>query len=874
MITLFSTTPSPQDKTQSRLFSYAALFLFLYALVLTLSPAVRLHSWAVSYRWEQWIGFAVWLGGFIWIHHETLKYLPTRDPYILPTAGILTGWGLLTIYRLNPAFGYRQTIWLAACLLIFWLGMKTPDVLRILRRYKYLALISGLLLTALTLFMGTYPSGDGPSLWLQFWGIYIQPSEPLKLLLVIFLAAYLADQLPMNFNLIQLITPTLVLIGAALAVLFAQRDLGAASLFILLYFLMLYLAVGKRRVLVFAAGFLLLSGIVGYGYFDVIRLRVDAWVTPWLDPAGRSYQIVQSLLAIGSGGVLGKGPGIGSPGLVPVALSDFVFASIAEEMGLLGAVAVLILVGILALRGFLTALHAHNSYRRFLAAGIALFFAVQSILIIGGNIRFLPLTGVTLPFVSYGGSSLLTSFIGLLFLLLISAEPEIEQTPNPRVDPRPYQLLGGIILACMAVMALITGWWAVVRSNSLMERADNARPSISERYVQRGSILSRDNTPLATTIGEPGSYTRQYSLPALSPIIGYTQPMYGRAGLEEGLNDYLQGTRGNPSSTIWYNQIIYGQLPPGRDVRLSLDNQVQQNADDLLAGHTGALVLLNASSGEILAMSSFPYFDANTLAENWESLVQDENSPLLNRAVQGTYPLGTAIGPFLLAENEERSLPRRPEETAVEFEGQSWDCAIAQPETSTWSSLIRGGCPGALTALSSRFTLAEIRELYLKAAFNQTPEIPLPSAQAVNPMPEFEDKTRALLGQEAVSITPLQAALAAASLSTGEGIPAPRIAVGVNIPDQGWVVIANGPTQPAISANSPSAVNLLADTNTPTWHTVGTAWASDRQITWYIGGTLAEWSGTPLAMAVVLEENNPQAALQIGSSLFRSTLLP
>ena len=335
--------PTSIDEKQSRLMQLAAVFLLIYSVVQTLTPAARLHSWEVEYRWNHWIGFAVWLIGSAIVHHQIIQRLPERDPYLFPIVALLSGWGLLAVWRLDWVMGARQTVWLAISLLVFVLGLRMSDLLGFLRRYKYLWLTCGLLLTALTFLFGTYPNGFGPRLWLGCCGVYLQPSEPLKLLLIIYLAAYLADRLPVSFNLMQLLTPTLILIGLALAMLIRQRDLGTASLFILIYTVIVYLASRRWRLLLASLLVLMLAGITGYLLFDVVRIRVDAWLNPWLDPAGRSYQIVQSLMAAASGGLLGRGPGLGLPGVVPVAHSDFIFAAITEETGLAGAVALLLL---------------------------------------------------------------------------------------------------------------------------------------------------------------------------------------------------------------------------------------------------------------------------------------------------------------------------------------------------------------------------------------------------------------------------------------------------------------------------------------------------------------------------------------------------
>ena len=345
-----------RSQIQSRLLALAAAFLFLYAIILTLAPAARSRSWAVDYRWQHWLGFAVWGIVFLLAHFQLKRRLPDADPYLLPLAAILTGWGILTIFRLVPGFGLRQTAWLLVCGLIFLLGLRISPELHFLRRYKYIWLTGGLLLTALTLVFGTDPGGGDSYAWLGCCGIYLQPSEPLKLLLIVYLAAYLADRLPLSLRPLPLIAPTVVMMGLALLLLVVQHDLGTAFIFIFLYTIILYVASGKKRILLVSLVGLAVAGVAGYFLFDVVRLRVDAWLNPWLDPSGRSFQIVQSLMAVANGGTSGRGPGLGSPGLVPVAISDFVFVAIAEETGLVGTLGLLVILGFFVARGLRTAL--------------------------------------------------------------------------------------------------------------------------------------------------------------------------------------------------------------------------------------------------------------------------------------------------------------------------------------------------------------------------------------------------------------------------------------------------------------------------------------------------------------------------------------
>ena len=847
----------------------AALFLLIFSITLSLSPAARLHSWQVDLRWNHWIGFIVWLLSSAVVHRQILRRFPERDPFIFPVAALLSGWGLLTIWRLDSTMGARQTLWLALCLGLVWVGLRVPNLLEQLRRYKYVWLTSTLLLTATTFLVGVYPGGEGPRLWLGCCGVYLQPSEPLKLLLIVYLAAYLADQLPISFNLTTLLTPTLIMGGATLALLLTQRDLGTASLFILIYTVIVYLSSGKRRILVISGLILLAAGVTGYQLFDVVRIRVDAWLNPWLDPSGRSFQIVQSILAVAAGDFIGRGPGLGSPGLVPVAHSDFIFAAIAEETGLLGVVGLLGLYALLIGRGFRVALFAPNNYQRYLAGGLTAYLALQAIFIMGGNLRLLPLTGVTLPFVSYGGSSLLTAFVAILILLQVSFPDEIE--PAPLARPTPFLLVSSGLLVGLAALALASGWWSMVRDQNLLARFDNPRRGINDRYVQRGALLDRNNLPINQTTGQPGSYQRSYEYLPLSPTSGYSSSQFGQSGLEAGLDDYLRGLSGNPAALISWDYLLFGQPPPGLNVRLTIDLELQRQAETLLADRKGALVLLNATSGEILAISSHPYFDPRQVDQNWVQLIQAAEAPLLNRATQGQYPPGSALGPFLLSyalSQSQGKLPAVPPQTGQTLVGRSWSCALPPTDAREWSQLVANGCPSGLTTLAEPFTAAQIDDLFRSLGFYQAPSLPLPVAPAGQQ--PVQQVALSAIGQENLTVTPLQMALAVAALTNNGIRPAPNLASAVQSPQEGWVVLPSGEAEPTLLTNTTEAISLLAIENAPFWQASGAAVANETSLSWYLAGTLPEWQGTPLALALILEGATPQSALDVGQALIES----
>jgi cell division protein FtsW (lipid II flippase) len=404
------------------LLSLASAFIVCAALSLSLAQGGALIAlWYAT----------VWLVCAFGVHVALNRWLPRRDPFLLPLALLLTGWGLLQIERVAPNFAVRQATWLVvACLALVGLT-RLPVNLRWLSRYRYLWLITGLALLLLTIFFGRNPSGDGPRLWLGLFDIYFQPSELLKLLLIAFFASYLADHrallnLPSHNRLslaLRFLSPLLLMWGACVAILLWQRDLGTAMLFFITFVTLLYLATGRIAYALSGLMLLLAAGAFAYYAVDLVRLRVDIWLDPWRDPQGNAFQIVRSLTAFAAGGIFGQGIGQGSPSYVPVVHSDFIFAAIGEEWGMIGALAVIASFATIALRGLrLAILVQHRVFRAYLAAGLSVVLATQSLLIMGGVLKVIPLTGVTLPFMSYGGSSLLISFIMIGLLLVISAE--------------------------------------------------------------------------------------------------------------------------------------------------------------------------------------------------------------------------------------------------------------------------------------------------------------------------------------------------------------------------------------------------------------------------------------------------------------------
>lgn len=417
-----------ERRTESALLMISGAFLFVNFLALSLLET--------GFEAADWVHFFAWVGCAIIGNRVLNRYLPGHDPLLFPLTMFLSGWGLILIDRLAPNFADRQTVWLAVSVAAMLLVAIFPHTLRWLRTYRYVLLVIGLLLLVGTIILGTNPSGQigAPQLWLGIGSIFFQPSEALKIILVAFLASYLAEHYPLmraderearrrGLPLSpRVIGPIILMWGISVVILIWQRDLGTAILFFAVFIILLYVASGYKRILVSGLLLIVLAGIVAYNQFAVVQLRIDIWLNPWPEADGRAFQIVQSLLAFAAGGTFGQGVGQGSPTYIPVVHSDFVFAALAEEWGLLGIITVTASIAVFITRGLQIAIsQQRRSFLALLAVGLSMLIATQSLLIMAGVLKLVPLTGVTLPYLSYGGSSLLVSFIIAGLLLRLSA---------------------------------------------------------------------------------------------------------------------------------------------------------------------------------------------------------------------------------------------------------------------------------------------------------------------------------------------------------------------------------------------------------------------------------------------------------------------
>ena len=376
------------------------------------------------------LGYAVFFFGLYLVAHVVARItVPLADPYLLPMAALLTAIGLTEIYRLGPASNaFRQGLWVvigvaAFSATLFWLRHDY----RVLERYKYVFGVTAIFLLFLPRLPVIGEEINGSRLWVHVGSLQFQPGELGKICLIVFLAAYLREKREvLAQGRLKDWGPLLVILGGAMLVLLATDDLGSALLYYGIFLAMLYIATARLSFVAGALGLFLVGAFAITRVTPHVQERVDVWLNPYQHSQSTGYQILQSLYSIAHGGVGGTGLGRGIVNtqtgqlIVPDLNTDFIYSALAQELGLVGAAAILLLYMGFVLRGFQVAMSATDGFSKLLAAGLSFSFAFQTFVIVGGITRIIPLTGITLPFVSYGGSSVVANFLLVAGLMLVS----------------------------------------------------------------------------------------------------------------------------------------------------------------------------------------------------------------------------------------------------------------------------------------------------------------------------------------------------------------------------------------------------------------------------------------------------------------------
>ena len=684
-------------RTTELLLLIAAAFpvTLLYAMyVVTTGAALSFQTLAVP------LGL---FAAFAAAHIGVRIFAPGADPAILPVVFTLSGIGITFVTRLQPDASLGQVIFLFLGVALMVGTLAVVKNLEVIKRYKYVLGIAGIILLVLPMFIGTEIYGS--KLWIKIGGFQFQPGEFAKVLIVLFLAGYLAENrellsisnrtvLGIKFPRLRLLYPLFIVWGVCLLVVAFERDLGSALLFYTIFLIMLYVATGRVSYVIIGLALLAVGAFGMYQIMSHVQVRVAIWLNPFSDAQNLGYQIVQSLFSLADGGLAGVGIGKGMADIIPVVASDMIFAAIGEEMGLLGGSAVLLLFMLFAVRGLTTAARAKSDLAAFSAAGLTAAISFQAFTIVGGVTKLIPLTGVTLPFMSQGGSSLLASFVIVALLLRAGDEAtgrstEIANTSTdlatagyrttvrgshmrrPALDTPESGLLGRVALAnrltrtvflFTALFAVLIGnitYIQVIKASEYQDMPSNNHTINKARFIKRGSIITADGLTLAESIQQAdGTYARSYPNGNLAAhVVGYYSQQYGTMGIENTQNDTLTGSKDYSS---WQNALnsLAGISEPGNSVQLTIDSRIQRAAEQALAGRVGAIVALDPRSGAVLAWASAPTFD-NT---NIQAAIEAANASggadtsMYDRATLALYTPGSTFKVLTLASALENGL--------------------------------------------------------------------------------------------------------------------------------------------------------------------------------------------------------------------------
>ena len=363
----------------------------------------------------------------IYISNFILLRISIGDNYIFLIVTMLLSIGVIMIYRIDKTLGMKQVVWIGMGITVFFITYFVIKKIKGWKDWIKLYGIASIILFVFTLILGSRTKGSIN--WISIGKFNFQPTEIIKILMIFLIGSYYTNYekyKEKKYGSYYLMGTIYVFIGF----LFVQKDLGTVLIFYAIFLALQFIYEEDRKLILYNLLFFIISGLAGFFMFDHVRIRFETWINPWAYIDNKGYQITQSLFAIATGGFFGTGIGLGHPDFIPEVHTDFIFSAICEEMGIFTGMGIIMLFLILVYRGFKIAISQDDKFFRIVALGISILFGIQSFIRFGGVLKMIPLTGITIPCVSYGGSSMLSSFIALGILQVASEELDLEEAGN------------------------------------------------------------------------------------------------------------------------------------------------------------------------------------------------------------------------------------------------------------------------------------------------------------------------------------------------------------------------------------------------------------------------------------------------------------
>ncbi len=787
--------------------------------------------------------------------------------------------GMIMLTRISFDKAFRQFIFIAigsVLMLIIPLFLQKGSLFR---KFSALYFLSGVALLAAVVVIGA--TSYGAKLTIEIAGFSFQPSEFVKIIFVFFVASMLYKDA--SFKRVFL---TSCLSAVFVLLLVASKDLGGALLYFMAYLIMIYVSSKKKVYLGAGLAGIVVACVAGYHLFSHVRTRFFVWMNPTADIDNKGYQICQSLFGIGTGSWFGLGIGEGLPTKIPIVDKDFIFSAISEEFGAIFAIGLILLCVSTFFMITNISMQMKDRFYKLVAIGLAVLYATQVVLTIGGAIKFIPSTGVTLPLVSYGGSSMLSTLIvfGIVQGLYMRKAASKSNAKAPKKDSNlEYNVATYLFLAIFLAMIAYFVYFLAIESDDFINNEYNGLQTLFEDDVIRGEILTSDGYVIAETITDSeGNSTRHYPYGNMfAHATGYSAKV--RTGLEKQMNFTLLRSHG-----FFVDQLVCeltGEKKIGDKVISTLRYDLQETAYNALGNYDGAVVVMEPSTGKILAMVSKPTYNPNTIEEDWDRL--QEGSALYNRVSQGQYTPGSIFKMLTLLSFME-SNPDTYQNYSYECTGEitigdkTMHCASNQKHgTVDLKTSFTKSCNTSFANMMQSVDEEVFQKVCDSMLFNQNLPIAFESSVssfAISENDELALKMDTAIGQGKTLVSPLHMAMIASAVANDGVVMRPQLVEKVE--NYNGITVEETKAKAYKTLFNETQINVLSDfmrgtveegtanrLNKETYTAygkTGTAQTTDdlhKTNAWFVG--YAEKDGKEIAIAVIVEDSGGGSAYAV-----------